>query len=243
MNITLLNDGRRSGVCAGAGGGVAASGRKNNKEPRRPVSERFYSDVSRRIAVAASYLSDPAMQAKKSLMQVDVYLETGREPSMADGLDSMIIFRMIQPELDRAKARSLRAREVAERRRRQKLHQEAESVENQTAAADSDAVAVDVAKPATTGSGRDAFQSVLRQAIDSKAIAGALKSVPTEAHRSATRSVHDRSAGGELLAVPDVGQGRLEVALDHGVDILVEEAREVVGQGQLGGRWVDAVGG
>lgn len=210
MNITLLNDGRRSGVCAGAGGGVAAAGRKNNKEPRRPVSERFYSDVSSRIAVAASYLSDPAMQAKKSLMQVDVYLETGREPSMADGLDSMIIFRMIQPELDRAKARSLRAREVAERRRRQKLHQEAESAENQTAAADSDE---------------------------------AENSAATEAHRSATRSVPDGSAGGELLAVPDVGQGGLEVALDHGVDILVEEAREVVGQGQLGGRGVDAVGG
>lgn len=210
MNITLLNDGRRSGVCAGAGGGVAVAGRKNNKEPRRPVSERFYSDVSSRIAVAASYLSDPAMQAKKSLMQVDVYLETGREPSMADGLDSMIIFRMIQPELDRAKARSLRAREVAERRRRQKLHQEAESAENQTTAADS---------------------------------GEAENSAATEAHRSATRSVPDRSAGGEFLAVPDVGQGRLEVALDHGVDIFVEEAREVVGQGQLGGRWVDAVGG
>lgn len=209
MNITLLNDGRRSGVCAGAGGGVAIAGRKNNKEPRRPVSERFYSDVSSRIAVAASYLSDPAMQAKKSLMQVDVYLETGREPSMADGLDSMIIFRMIQPELDRAKARSLRAREVAERRRRQKLQQEAESAENQ-AAADSD------------------------EAENSAAAA---------AHRSVTRSVPDRSAGGELLAVPDIGQGRLEVALDHGVDILVEEAREVVGQGQLGGRGVDAVGG
>lgn len=225
MNITLLNDGRRSGVCAGAGGGVAVAGRKNNKEPRRPVSERFYSDVSSRIAVAASYLSDPAMQAKKSLMQVDVYLETGREPSMADGLDSMIIFRMIQPELDRAKARSLRAREVAERRRRQKLHQKAESVENQTAAADSD-----------EAENRAATE-------DSGAVEGALKSVPTEAHRSATRSVPDGSAGGELLAVPDIGQGRLEVALDHGVDILVEEAREVVGQGQLGGRGVDAVGG
>lgn len=200
MNITLLNDGRRSSVC---------TGRKNNKEPRRPVSERFYSDVSSRIAVAASYLSDPAMQAKKSLMQVDVYLETGREPSMADGLDSMIIFRMIQPELDRAKARSLRAREVAERRRRQKLQQEAEPAENQAAA--------------------DSGEAENRAA--------------TEAHRSATRSVPDRSAGGELLAVPDIGQGRLEVALDHGVDILVEEAREVVGQGQLGGRGVDAVGG
>lgn len=210
MNITLLNDGRRSGVCAGAGGGVAVAGRKNNKEPRRPVSERFYSDVSRRIAVAASYLSDPAMQAKKSLMQVDVYLETGREPSMADGLDSMIIFRMIQPELDRAKARSLRAREVAERRRRQKLQQDVESPENQATAADSDE---------------------------------AENSAAAEAHRSVTRSVPDRSAGGEFLAVPDVGQGGLEVALDHGVDILVEEAREVVGQGQLGGRGIDAVGG
>lgn len=210
MNITLLNDGRRSGVCGGTGGGVAAAGRKNNREPRRPVSERFYSDVSSRIAVAASYLSDPAMQAKKSLMQVDVYLETGREPSMADGLDSMIIFRMIQPELDRAKARSLRAREVAERRRRQKSQQEAESVEDQTAADDSDE---------------------------------AENRAATEAHRSATRSVPDGSAGGEFLAVPDVGQGGLEVALDHGVDILVEEAREVVGQGQLGGRGVDAVGG
>lgn len=209
MNITLLNDGRRSGVCAGAGGGVAVAGRKNNKEPRRPVSERFYSDVSSRIAVAASYLSDPAMQAKKSLMQVDVYLETGREPSMADGLDSMIIFRMIQPELDRAKARSLRAREVAERRRRQKLQQEAEPAENQAAA--------------------DSGEAENRAA--------------TEAHCSATRSAPDGSAGGEFLAVPDVGQGGLEVALDHGVDILVEEAREVVGQGQLGGRGVDAVGG
>ncbi|MDE5987765.1 MAG: hypothetical protein K2H17_00045 [Duncaniella sp.] len=41
MNITLLNDGRRSGVCAGAGGGDAASGRKNNKEPRRDRGSSF----------------------------------------------------------------------------------------------------------------------------------------------------------------------------------------------------------
>ena len=64
------------------------------KKLRRPVSEEFYAGIERRIGVTVSYLDDPSEQAAKSLRHVDDYLAAGREPTLADGLDSILIFKM-----------------------------------------------------------------------------------------------------------------------------------------------------
>ncbi len=106
---------------------AGGKGRRKKNGARRPVSEEFYAGIERRIGVTVSYLDDPSEQAAKSLRHVDDYLAAGREPTLADGLDSILIFKMIQPELDKAKERSARARAAAERRRHVRELQRAEA--------------------------------------------------------------------------------------------------------------------
>ncbi len=183
------------------------------KKLRRPVSEEFYAGIERRIGVTVSYLDDPSEQAAKSLRHVDDYLAAGREPTLADGLDSILIFKMIQPELDKAKERSARARAAAERRRHVRELQRAEA--ERTAATPE---AVEMAE-------NDAAAATVVAAVaDVSAVEGGLCGVP---------SGGGGSAGSEFLAVPAVGQRGAEIAFDHGVDILVEEAGQIVGQRQL----------
>ncbi len=183
------------------------------KKLRRPVSEEFYAGIERRIGVTVSYLDDPSEQAAKSLRHVDDYLAAGREPTLADGLDSILIFKMIQPELDKAKERSARARAAAERRRHVRELQRAEA--ERTAATPE---AVEMAE-------NDAAAATVVAAVaDVSAVETGLCAVP---------SGGGGSAGSEFLAVPAVGQRGAEIAFDHGVDILVEEAGQIVGQRQL----------
>lgn len=183
------------------------------KKLRRPVSEEFYAGIERRIGVTVSYLDDPSEQAAKSLRHVDDYLAAGREPTLADGLDSILIFKMIQPELDKAKERSARARAAAERRRHVRELQRAEA--ERTAATPE---AVEMAE-------NDAAAATVVAAVaDVSAVETGLCAVP---------SGGGGSAGSEFLAVPAVGQRRAEIAFDHGVDILVKEAGQIVGQRQL----------
>ncbi len=183
------------------------------KKLRRPVSEEFYAGIERRIGVTVSYLDDPSEQAAKSLRHVDDYLAAGREPTLADGLDSILIFKMIQPELDKAKERSARARAAAERRRHVRVLQRAEA--ERTAATPE---AVEMAE-------NDAAAATVAAAVaDVSAVEGGLCGVASGA---------GESAGSEFLAVPAVGQRGAEIAFDHGVDILVEEAGQIVGQRQL----------
>lgn len=183
------------------------------KKLRRPVSEEFYAGIERRIGVTVSYLDDPSEQAAKSLRHVDDYLAAGREPTLADGLDSILIFKMIQPELDKAKERSARARAAAERRRHVRELQRAEA--ERTAATPE---AVEMAE-------NDAAAATVVAAVaDVSAVEGGLCGVP---------SGGGGSAGSEFLAVPAVSQRGAEIAFDHGVDIFVEEAGQIVGQRQL----------
>lgn len=188
------------------------------KKLRRPVSEEFYAGIERRIGVTVSYLDDPSEQAAKSLRHVDDYLAAGREPTLADGLDSILIFKMIQPELDKAKERSARARAAAERRRHVRELQRAEA---ERAAAAPEA-AVESAAPEIDGvAGNDAAAATV---VDVSAVETGLCAVP---------SGGGGSAGSEFLAVPAVSQRGAEIAFDHGVDIFVEEAGQIVGQRQL----------
>ena len=183
------------------------------KKLRRPVSEEFYAGIERRIGVTVSYLDDPSEQAAKSLRHVDDYLAAGREPTLADGLDSILIFKMIQPELDKAKERSARARAAAERRRHVRELQRAEA--GRTAATPE---AVEMAE-------NDAAAATVVAAVaDVSAVETGLCAVP---------SGGGGSAGSEFLAVPAVSQRGAEIAFDHGVDIFVEEAGQIVGQRQL----------
>lgn len=183
------------------------------KKLRRPVSEEFYAGIERRIGVTVSYLDDPSEQAAKSLRHVDDYLAAGREPTLADGLDSILIFKMIQPELDKAKERSARARAAAERRRHVRELQRAEA---ERTAATSEAVEM--------AENDAAAATVVAAVADVSAVEGGLCGVP---------SGGGGSAGSEFLAVPAVSQRGAEIAFDHGVDILVEEAGQIVGQRQL----------
>lgn len=183
------------------------------KKLRRPVSEEFYAGIERRIGVTVSYLDDPSEQAAKSLRHVDDYLAAGREPTLADGLDSILIFKMIQPELDKAKERSARARAAAERRRHVRELQRAEA---ERTAATSEAVEM--------AENDAAAATVVAAVADVSAVEGGLCGVASGA---------GESAGSEFLAVPAVGQRGAEIAFDHGVDILVKEAGQIVGQRQL----------
>ncbi len=192
---------------------AGGKGRRKKNGARRPVSEEFYAGIERRIGVTVSYLDDPSEQAAKSLRHVDDYLAAGREPTLADGLDSILIFKMIQPELDKAKERSARARAAAERRRHVRELRRAEA--ERTAATPE---AVEMAE-------NDAAAATVVAAVaDVSAVETGLCAVP---------SGGGGSAGSEFLAVPAVGQRGAEIAFDHGVDIFVEEAGQIVGQRQL----------
>lgn len=192
---------------------AGGKGRRKKNGARRPVSEEFYAGIERRIGVTVSYLDDPSEQAAKSLRHVDDYLAAGREPTLADGLDSILIFKMIQPELDKAKERSARARAAAERRRHVRELQRAEA---ERTAATSEAVEM--------AENDAAAATVVAAVADVSAVETGLCAVP---------SGGGGSAGSEFLAVPAVGQRGAEIAFDHGVDIFVEEAGQIVGQRQL----------
>ncbi len=206
---------------------AGGKGRKKKNGARRPVSEEFYAGIERRIGVTVSYLDDPSQQAAKSLRHVDDYLATGREPTLADGLDSILIFKMIQSELDKAKERSARARAAAERRRHVRELQRAEA---ERAAAAPEA-AVESAVPEADAPEIDGVAE--NDAAAATVVAAVADVSAVEAGLCAVPSGSGGSAGSEFLAVPAVGQRGTEIAFDHGVDILVEEAGQVVGQRQL----------
>lgn len=192
---------------------AGGKGRRKKNGARRPVSEEFYAGIERRIGVTVSYLDDPSEQAAKSLRHVDDYLAAGREPTLADGLDSILIFKMIQPELDKAKERSARARAAAERRRHVRELQRAEA--ERTAATP------------------EAVEMAENDAAAATVVAAVADVSAVEAGMCAVSSGGGGSAGSEFLAVPAVGQRGAEIAFDHGVDILVKEAGQIVGQRQL----------
>ncbi|MCM1052143.1 MAG: hypothetical protein NC349_09285 [Paenibacillus sp.] len=78
-----------------------------------PVSKKVYADISSRISTALSHTPASATEAMRL---VDSHLQ-GR-PTKSDDAMAMLAFNMIKDELDRAIARSTRARERAKARRK-----------------------------------------------------------------------------------------------------------------------------
>ncbi|MDE6358447.1 MAG: hypothetical protein K2L29_02490 [Duncaniella sp.] len=77
-----------------------------------PVSKKVYSDISERIRLSLGHMPESAAEAMRL---VDAYLYGG--PAESQDAMAMIAFNMVRVELDRAMARSLRARERAARRK------------------------------------------------------------------------------------------------------------------------------
>ena len=93
---------------------------KRQAEPKRPVSQKFYDDISNRVGRATQYLCDHRTQYLMIMHIIDGYMAGGPAPDRSDGIDALMAFALVQPEIDKAMARSRRAREAAARRREAK---------------------------------------------------------------------------------------------------------------------------
>lgn len=78
-----------------------------------PVSAKFYSDITSRVSTALSYSPESAAEAVRI---IDLYM-TGAAVATDDSA-AMLAFNMIRDEIDRAMARSSRARQRAAANRR-----------------------------------------------------------------------------------------------------------------------------
>lgn len=89
---------------------------------RRPVSQKFYDDISRRVAYALMAHShhDTEQLIGGMMRMLDEYMAHGTVPTRAAGIDAVMVFALLRPEIDRAITRSKRARESAARRREAK---------------------------------------------------------------------------------------------------------------------------
>lgn len=91
---------------------------KAPKAPVRPVSEKFYDEIIHRVAVTVCCnLDQPQPLIQRMKILVNVYLERGEKPVKTENIYIRLMFSLIQPEIDKAMARSKRARESAARRR------------------------------------------------------------------------------------------------------------------------------
>ena len=96
-----------------------AKSKKAVKE-QRPVSEKFYDDICKRVYEALKYSHDISELMARCMRMLDLYMTRGECPKKWDGVDLNMVFSLLRPEIDRAMARSKRARENAARRREAK---------------------------------------------------------------------------------------------------------------------------
>jgi len=103
-----------------SGNNTKVKRQKRQAEPKRPVSQKFYDDISNRVGIATSYLCDHRTQYLMIMHIIDGYMAGGPAPVRSDGIDALMTFALLRPEIDKAMARSRRAREAAARRREAK---------------------------------------------------------------------------------------------------------------------------
>lgn len=82
------------------------------KKDQLPVSRKFYNDISTRVGNA---LAAAPASAAEAMRIIDAYM-AGKEPVSRDSM-SLLAFNMVKAEIDRAMARSQRARERAKARK------------------------------------------------------------------------------------------------------------------------------
>lgn len=97
------------------------------QERRKPISEKVYDDLTRRIRMGCISVSPFPWPINRALKMLDEYLEDRTIPSAFKDPQTAMIFELLRPEIDRAIARSSRARARAKLRREAKARmQEAE---------------------------------------------------------------------------------------------------------------------
>ncbi|MCM1356370.1 MAG: hypothetical protein NC212_08205 [Staphylococcus sp.] len=86
--------------------------RSTRKSQRRPVSDRFYKSLTERVGNAAAVMSSHNL-AEEVMKVVDAYLESGcisDAERRAMSAECTLVFTILQPEIDKALARSAAAR-------------------------------------------------------------------------------------------------------------------------------------
>ena len=80
-----------------------------------PVSKKFYNDIISRITSTFADMNDGERCLRGAVAMIDGYL-AGDNPECADPMIKMV-FSLLRPEIDRAMARSLRARQRGRKRK------------------------------------------------------------------------------------------------------------------------------
>lgn len=93
---------------------------ESKKKWSLPISQKFYEDICRRLLAAASIFFDSEQLYLQMKGAIDSYLTTGYIPTKLNGIDCLLTFTLLKPDIDRAIARSRKARESAARRREAK---------------------------------------------------------------------------------------------------------------------------
>ena len=70
---------------------------KRQAEPKRPVSQKFYDDISDRVGRATQYLCDHRTQYLMIMHIIDGYMAGGPAPDRSDGIDALMAFALVQP--------------------------------------------------------------------------------------------------------------------------------------------------
>lgn len=84
-----------------------------------PVSKKFYNDIISRITSTFADMNDGERCLRGAVAMIDGYL-SGDNPECADPMIKMV-FSLLRPEIDRAMARSLRARQRGRKRKSSSL--------------------------------------------------------------------------------------------------------------------------
>lgn len=90
----------------------------NANEPTPTVSKKFYAYISGRVAAASLISAGKERTLSESMEAIDAYIATGMEPAPESSMETLMIFTILRPEIDRAMARSAAARLRAAKRRR-----------------------------------------------------------------------------------------------------------------------------
>lgn len=88
------------------------------KRTVRNVSEKFYADICRRVTEAILLTGGDEELAEAAMGVVNAYISCGIEPTEDMYVGLRLVFAVLKPEIDRAMARSRKARERARLRRK-----------------------------------------------------------------------------------------------------------------------------
>lgn len=91
--------------------------RDGAKEATSSVSKKFYAYISGRVAAASLMSAGKERTLSDSMEAIDAYIATGMEPAPDSSTETLMIFAILRPEIDRAMARSAAARIRAAKRR------------------------------------------------------------------------------------------------------------------------------